>query len=123
MISLGPVNDIEKVKSCFLENGLEYNENSKCVAAICGDEMLGFCLFDMDNKSITVRFLKPEEDLSLADGILRSTLHVAAERSVMDARYAESVSEDMLNKIGFIKDKSEKKLDIDKLFKSCCSCN
>ena len=122
MISLGPVGDTEKVKSFFLENRLEYNENSKCVAAISNDKMLGFCLFDMDNKSITVRFLMPEDDLSLADGILRSALHVAAERSIVDARYADSVPEDMLNKLSFIKDKSEKRLDIDKLFKSCCSC-
>lgn len=122
MLSLGPVNDKEKVKNYFEDNNISYNGNSKCVAALSGEEVQGYCLFDMDSKSITVRFITPLEDVALADGILRSTLHVAAERSIMDAYYADTVPESFLVKIGFIKDSENKTLDIDKLFGGCRSC-
>ena len=49
----------------------------------------------------------------LADGILRSALHIAAERSIMDARYAENASEELFEKLGFVKNKEEKQLDIE----------
>lgn len=122
MISLAPVSDKNKVKSVFLEKGIEYTENSGCVTAMQKDELLGFSLYDLDSKKMVVKYLEPINDIGLADGILRSTLHVAAERSIMDAFYADTLPEDFLNKIGFIKDETEKRLDIDKLFKSCASC-
>lgn len=112
-----------KAKALFLENNISYNENSSCLIAADKDEILGFCLFDMDRDKIVIRYIEPLEDVSLADGILRSSLHIAAERSIMKAFYAETISYEFLNKIGFIKDEKEKTLDIDKLFKSCCSCN
>ncbi len=122
MISLAPVRDKNKVKSVFTENGIEFTENSGCVTAMQGDELLGFSLYDLDSKRMVVKYLEPLSDIGLADGILRSTLHVAAERSIMDAFYAETLPEDFLNKIGFIKDENERRLDIDKLFKSCSNC-
>lgn len=122
MISLAPVRDKNKVKSVFTEKGIEFTENSGCVTAMQGDELLGFSLYDLDSKRMVVKYLEPLSDIGLADGILRSTLHVAAERSIMDAFYAETLPEDFLNKIGFIKDETERRLDIDKLFKSCSNC-
>ena len=122
MISLAPVRDKNKVKSVFTEKGIEFTENSGCVTAMQGDELLGFSLYDLDSKRMVVKYLEPLSDIGLADGILRSTLHVAAERSIMDAFYAETLPEDFLNKIGFIKDENERRLDIDKLFKSCSNC-
>jgi len=122
MISLAPVRDKNKVKSVFTEKGIKFTENSGCVTAMQGDELLGFSLYDLDSKRMVVKYLEPLSDIGLADGILRSTLHVAAERSIMDAFYAETLPEDFLNKIGFIKDETERRLDIDKLFKSCSNC-
>lgn len=122
MISLAPVSDKNKVKSVFIEKGIEFTENSGCVTAMQDDELLGFSLYDLDSKRMVVKYLEPLSDIGLADGILRSTLHVAAERSIMDAFYAETLPEDFLNKIGFIKDENERRLDIDKLFKSCSNC-
>jgi len=123
MISLGPLNDTKKVKAYFNDKNLSYNENSGCVLCSCNGEVLGFCLFDLDNEKIVVKYIEPLNDLSLADGILRSTLHVAAEKSIMNAFYDDTLDEAFLKKIGFIKNSEEKRLDIDKLFKSCCSCN
>ncbi len=123
MITLGPVRNEAKVKELFAERNIEYFEVCDCVAALDGDEVLGLCLYSLDKEKITVLHIEPLEDVALADGILRSTLHVAAERNIMNAFYAKTVPEDFLNKIGFIKNAQEKTLDIDKLFKSCCGCN
>ncbi len=122
MISLAPLSDKQQIKERFADNNIEYTENSGCVTAVDKEEVLGFCLYDLDKKKMVIKYLEPLSDIALADGILRSTLHVSAERSVMDAFYEDTVPEDFLEKIGFIKEKAEKRLDIDKLFKSCCNC-
>ncbi len=122
MISLAPVSDVKKTQFYFEKVGIEFNANSQCVLCSDGQSVLGFCLFDMDKHRIIINHIEPTNDIPLADGILRSTLHVAAERSIMDAFYADTLSEAFLEKINFIKNREEKRLDIDKLFKSCCSC-
>ncbi len=122
MITLAPLQSKTEIMDIFSQKGIAYNEFSGCVAAKNGDENLGLCLYELDSKKITVHYIEPLNDVPLADGILRSTLHVAAERSVMNAFYEDTVPEDFLKMIGFIKNADEKSLDIDKLFKSCQSC-
>ena len=122
MIYLSPITDKNRIKALFESKNLEFGEFSGCVTASDRGEELGFSLFDLTDEKITVHYIEPITDISLADGILRSTLHVAAERSIMKAFYSDTLPEDFLDKIGFIKEKAEKSLDIDKLFKSCCSC-
>ena len=73
----------------------------------------------LTERGVLILKLDPENDIMLADGILRSALHVAAERSAMDAHYADTVSETLLETLGFIADRAEKRLDIDKLFRGC----
>ena len=121
MLYLGPVNSSE-AKPFFEKSSIEYNKDSICVLCKDGEEVLGFCLFDLDAKKITVKYIEPLTDIGLADGILRSSLHVAAERNILDAFYEDTVPKDLLNKIGFIKNEEEKRLDIDKLFNSSCNC-
>ena len=119
MITVAPVGEKQEIKSRFEKAGLDFNENSGCVTAKCGDEVLGFCLYYLTQKGITVLYIEPKDDLSLADGILRSTLHVAASRSAMDARFEGEQNEALFSKLGFVLDKADKKLDIDKLFRGC----
>lgn len=123
MITLGPVKDREYIKNLFCEKGLVADEYSGLVVARDKEEILGLALYELDGSKMTVLYIEPLEDIAFADGILRSTLHVAAERGIMDAFYAETLPEDFLNKLGFIKNRKEKRLDIDKLFKSCCGCS
>lgn len=120
MIALAPLSDREEISRLFSENGLDFTQNSGCVSAKCGEEVLGFCLYDLDKNGIIIYKIVPENDLSLADGILRSTLHVAAERSIMNAFYSGGDTEKLCDKLDFIKDRSEKSLKINKLFESCC---
>ena len=122
MIVLAPISDKSEINRMFLENGLEFTEFSGCVKAKCGEEVLGFCLYDLDKNGIVIYKIIPENDLMLADGILRSTLHVAAERSIMNAFYSGEDTESLCDKLGFIVDGGEKRLNINKLFESCCSC-
>lgn len=122
MISLAPLKSKEDIKNFFNKIGLKINEFSGCVTAQDGKEILGFCLYDLTDKKIIIRHIEPISDLGLADGILRSALHVATEKSIMDAFYDSSISEEFLENIKFIKDKNEKTLDVDKLFQSCCGC-
>ncbi len=122
MIALAPISDKNEINRLFLENGLEFTEFSGCVKAKCGEEVLGFCLYSLDKSGMVIYKIVPENDLSLADGILRSTLHVAAERSIMNAFYSGGDIEKLCEKLGFIKDRAEKRLNINRLFESCCSC-
>lgn len=122
MITLGPLKDRNKAQKLFLEHNIDFNDNRNCLTAFDGKEIIGLSFYELDKEKMVILAIEPTNDLSLADGILRSTLHIAAERSVMCAFYADTVSEEFLNKLGFIKNKEEKTLDIDKLFKSCCSC-
>lgn len=122
MISLLLEKDISTTKKLFLENNISFNENSNCLLAKEKDKILGYCLFDIDCEKILIRYLTPQNDLSLADGILRSTLHVGAERFVMNAYYENDEMFPFFKSLNFVKNKEEKTLNVDKLFTSCQSC-
>lgn len=119
MITISPEKDNTVIKKLFSENKIEINPYSSAVIAKFGDEVLGYCLYELDAKKIVIHKVSPEDDIMLADGILRSALHVAAERSAMDARYSEFADEKLFEKLGFIKNQAERTLDIDKLFGGC----
>lgn len=119
MITISPVNDPSLLDELYNQKNLLRTPESSAVAARFGDELLGYCLYDINEKNIVIRALDPEDDIMLADGILRSALHVAAERSAMDARFADSAPEELLKKLGFILDIDERTIDIDKLFGGC----
>ena len=121
MLSLAPLKEKTEIEKIYKEKGFDYNEFSGCVLCKNGAEILGLCLYELTNKKITVNYIEPQADLGLADGILRSTLHVAAERSIMNAFYGKNI-EEIIKKLKFVKNAEEKSLDIDKLFSSCCSC-
>lgn len=120
MITLAPLTDKEKIRAAWEDNSLPYSEASGCVTERCGDEILGYCLYTLDSEKMIIFRLVTTDDASFADGLLRSTLHVAAERSVMNAFYDGDDTERLCEKLGFIKNREEKRLDTDKLFKSCC---
>lgn len=122
MITISPEKDNTVIKKLFSENKIEINPYSSAVIAKFGDEVLGYCLYDLDEERMTVHKVIPEEDIMLADGILRSALHVAAERSIMNTYYSEYAPEELFEKLEFIKNPTDKSLDIDKLFGGCgCS--
>lgn len=95
MVTLSVLKDKEKTARLFSEKGIEQNENSLCLVAFDGKNDLGISLFDITKDKAIIKYIEPLNDVSLADGILRSTLHIAAERFVMNVFYdSETVPED-----------------------------
>lgn len=89
------------------------------VIAKSAEDMLGFCLFTVGENEVTIHELEPKDDILMADGILRSALHVASERFAFKAYYDNEKLEDIITKLGFLKEKETKQIDIDKLFRGC----
>ena len=123
MIAVLPEKDIENIRSAFLENGLEYTESSGMVTAKSGNEILGRCLFYLDKDFMEILKLFPEDDLLIADGVLRSTIHIACERFVMNITYSEKANSRIFKTLGFIKDETKRTLNPDKLFVGCACDN
>lgn len=119
MISVIPCRDAKIIKSLFEKHNLKTDKHSGCVIASQNDERLGYCLYNLNEKSMTVFALEPQTDISLADGILRSALHVAAENFVLDIFYVDYAPVDLFRLLDFIKNEQEKRLNIDKLFGGC----
>lgn len=111
----------EEAKSLFEKEGLVFTEYSECLCAKDGNEILGYCLFDIKDKEMTVRAIQPQNDLMLLDGVLRSTLHIAAIRNLTKALWAEKAPERVFRTLGFVSE--ENTLNINKLYEGkCCSC-
>lgn len=119
MISVLPCRDKEIIKSLFEKHNVSYGEFSGAVIATQRDERLGYCLYNLTSSSMMVFTVEPQSDIPLADGILRSALHVAAENFVFDAFYSDSAPIELFKTLNFIKNSDEKRLDIDKLFGGC----
>lgn len=122
MISVLPVKEKSEVEKLFCAHGLEVTEFSGAVSAVCNGERLGYCLFELDSKKMTVLEIQPRTDLSLADGTLRSALHNAVCAKVIRAEYRDSSPVEIFEKLDFILNRDENTLNISKLFKSCHSC-
>ena len=121
MLVLKPTQDKNLIKEYYEKENIEFSENSNLLLATDKEEVLGYCLFDIDN-ALTVYKIEPMDDIFLLDGVLRSTLHVGCERGKTDAFYSATAPETIFERLGFVKDKAEKRLDVDKLFGSCCGC-
>lgn len=119
MISVLPSKDKSEIEGYFIKHNLKTDDFSGCVIARTGDEILGYCIYRLSPDGITVFDLEPKNDLPLADGILRSALHVAAENFVLDAFYDDTSPIDLFKRLDFIKNCDEKRLNIDKLFGGC----
>lgn len=98
-------------------------DKSLCIRAIDGEEFLGYCLFEIDGTRETVNYIYPENNRLLADGLLRTALHIGNERGITEAFYGDSVGEELLNNIDFLEDKKEKRLKLQNLFTDCCHCS
>ena len=122
MITVLPVKDKSKIEQLYFQYGLDFNDNSGATVASTNGMNLGCCLFDLDSEKIIIRFITPENDIMLADGILRSALHIADYRGITDAFYSNFSQIDIYKILDFIKNEQENSLKIEKLHESSCSC-
>ncbi len=123
MIEIKVQSDIKKVSQLCSMAGIKNTEGYSVMAACDKDEVLAFSVFKKNKESMTIERIIPEDDILLFDGILRSTLHVAATNGIYDVFYTDEVSEKNLATLKFIKDKEKKMLSVDRLFQDSCSCN
>lgn len=119
MITVLPSDDAVEIRNMFAESNIPLSKNSGLMTAKLNDEVLGFCLYAIDADLITIYRLCPEDDIMLADGILRSTLHLAARRMITRAVYSEGAHEELFIRLGFVKSKEDRTLDISRLFSDC----
>ncbi len=122
MINILPLSDDKKLAKLFNDLGYTYNYKSGCVIADDNNNILGRCLYYIDEQAITILHIEPADDIFLADGILRSALHVADFRGISEAFYLDSVPEELLIRLDFIKSEADKSLKIEKLHQSSCNC-
>ena len=89
ILTVLPLKERDELERLYRSHKLDPDGNSAAVVARQGEEMLGYCLFYIAPERILVEILEPQSDLYLADGILRSALHVAVTRGIHNAFYAE----------------------------------
>lgn len=101
---------------------IEYKDEFLAIRAMAGEECLGFALFKIEGNAETVFAVEPANDRMLADGLLRSALHVGCERGITEAFYSGEKFTELFEKIDFIEDKDTHKLKLQNLFTDCCAC-
>lgn len=123
MLQIKPQNDEKKLKELYGAAGIPFSGNSVGIEAYDGENMIGYCLFSVEDRRMTILALTPANDLSLADGIVRSALYVGICRSVIDAYYTENKEiENLLLRLDLIEDKATKRINIGRLFNTCECC-
>ena len=122
MLEILVCEDKNITKELYTHLGLKYNDGSLAIRAMSGEECLGYALFFIENHKETVFAVEPKEDRMLADGLLRSALHVGCERGIIEAFYFGENYTELYEKIDFIENKEEKKLKLQNLFTDCCAC-
>lgn len=120
MITLKTVENNNAAIPFFEKEKIEFSPFSDCLLAKDGDEVLGYCLFDIKDGEMNIRAIEPQNDLMLLDGILRSTLHIASSRDIKSAIWSDKAPEKIFRTLGFVAD--DNKLNINKLYESGCSC-
>lgn len=120
MVEVLICNDPIITEQLFLSAGIGMNDKSLCIRAMCGEECLGYCLFEIDKTAETVLYIHPVCDRLLADGLLRTALHIGTERGITEAFYSDKIDTELLRKINFLENSDEKRLELQNLFTDCC---
>ena len=122
MIEIKTVQAYDELKKIYADRKIEFTDFCMAIKAKDGDVDVGICLFLLKPDGIYIKDIEPKDDLLLADGVLRSALHVAVFHNVNNAYYESTAPVDVFKKLDFILDVDNKTLNINKLFESCCSC-
>ena len=122
MISILTVKDAEKLNALYKEAAQTVTCVSGAVEAVDTntDEVLGYCLYEIDSEKITISTINSAGDVMLADGLLRSALHVALTRNIGQAFYNDFAPFMILKQLKFIGDEANRTLKIEKLTECGC---
>ena len=64
MITVAVLEDRKKTAEIFNENGLNFNESSGCMQAVCGSDCLGYSLYSLDGDKIIIYKIYPLNDIT-----------------------------------------------------------
>ena len=120
MLEIKIAGDCALVKELCEKNGLSACDSRFVMAATDKGEVIAYTVFSLLNDSLYLERVVPLDDPLMADGMIRSTLHVAAERGLAEAFYTDGVDETVLKRFRFVKDSERKTLDVGILFTDCC---
>ena len=122
MLEVKPIENNEAIVYCKNKN-IRFNDGvTTVISAVEKGETLGSLIYDIIDNKMVIRFIEPIDDFILADGILRSALFIAANKSIMDVFWENPVPYDLISKLGFVKNKEECSIDVTNLFSSCENC-
>ncbi len=122
MLEVLKCEDFEITKKLFLNNGLDFSGDGLAVRAMFGKECLGYALFKIEDTAAFIFTIQPVDDIMLADGLLRTALHIGNERGITEAFYTDESLVPLLEKLDFIENMAEKRLKLQNLFTDCCGC-
>lgn len=120
MLEIKTVIDRNKAAALCEKCGISLTEERSVMAADDSGEIIGYTVFSIGDGSLTLERVVANGDVLLFDGLVRSTLHIAANRGLECVYYRDGADETLLSKLKLVKNRDEKTLDIDVLFKSCC---
>lgn len=123
MIEVNVIKDFFETKKIFEDYNIVFGENCYCMSAKDGEDVLGICLFKYEEDSVIIKELQPRNDLSIIDGVLRSTFFVASNRKIEKAFYDNDNLINVFEKLDFIDNIENKSLKLKKIFDSCGCCN
>ena len=84
--------------------------------------MLGTLLYETANGKMDIIKILPQDDKLMADSMLRSALFIAANRGIFDVFWKETVPDELIKQLGFVKNITNKSIDVTNLFSSCKNC-
>lgn len=122
MIEILPYRNKQDIEYLYKKNNIEFNNFCLAIKATVKNELLGYALFSIENNIFNLYFVETFEDFYLIDGIVRSALHVGVENGVTEAYCKNNDLILNLQKLNFIKEGTNKEININKLFESCCEC-
>lgn len=113
----------ENTKNICKTADLEYREGiTTAILAVEKGKDLGSCIYDIKADEMIIRHINPSEDFIMADSLLRSALFIAANKGIMDVFWADNISEELILKLGFVKNLTNCSIDVTNLFSSCKNC-
>lgn len=120
MLEIRTVTDREKTAALCEKCEIPLTDERSVMAATDSGEIIGYTVFSICDGSLILEYVVANGDVLLFDGLVRSTLHIAVNRGLERAYYTDGADETLLSKLKLVKNRDEKTLDIDVLFKSCC---
>lgn len=123
MIQIQPETDKTALQALCETAKITYAPSVHGAVMYDGKDKLGYSLFDLYEGYAVILCLEPAEDLALADGMLRSTIHMALNHRCLSVYYADTAPEETFAQLGFIMNRAEKRLNTYKLFGTCKDCD